>query len=192
MNNKLLFGALVAAAVVASPSAAVTVVGSAAVAIVGVSANTPSIGVGTTFTNTLFSVVGSGVGDFTSTVGQFVVISPLTASFGAPFTFTSSFGNFAGTVQSAGQQGPSTNRTVEAYVLGTFTPAGSLASFTSGPASATFSFTQTGIGAAVSGSFSFASPPAGIPEPATWGMLITGFGLVGFAARRRKAGVVVA
>ena len=29
----------------------------------------------------------------------------------------------------------------------------------------------------------------GIPEPATWAMLITGFGLVGFAARRRKARV---
>jgi hypothetical protein len=27
----------------------------------------------------------------------------------------------------------------------------------------------------------------GVPEPATWAMLITGFGLVGFAARRRKA-----
>jgi hypothetical protein len=26
-----------------------------------------------------------------------------------------------------------------------------------------------------------------IPEPATWAMLITGFGLVGFAARRRRA-----
>jgi hypothetical protein len=27
---------------------------------------------------------------------------------------------------------------------------------------------------------------AAIPEPATWAMLITGFGLVGFAARRRR------
>jgi len=28
--------------------------------------------------------------------------------------------------------------------------------------------------------------PPGIPEPATWGMMIAGFGLVGFAARRRR------
>jgi len=29
----------------------------------------------------------------------------------------------------------------------------------------------------------------GIPEPATWAMMILGFGLVGFAARRRRTGV---
>ncbi|MFZ4382319.1 MAG: PEPxxWA-CTERM sorting domain-containing protein, partial [Sandarakinorhabdus sp.] len=28
-----------------------------------------------------------------------------------------------------------------------------------------------------------------VPEPATWAMLIVGFGMVGFAARRRKAAV---
>jgi hypothetical protein len=33
---------------------------------------------------------------------------------------------------------------------------------------------------------------AAIPEPATWVMLITGFGLVGFAARRRRTGVIAA
>ena len=30
----------------------------------------------------------------------------------------------------------------------------------------------------------------GVPEPATWAMMIMGFGLVGFAARRRAAAVV--
>ena len=28
---------------------------------------------------------------------------------------------------------------------------------------------------------------AGVPEPATWGLMIAGFGMVGFAARRRTA-----
>ena len=32
----------------------------------------------------------------------------------------------------------------------------------------------------------------GIPEPATWAMLITGFGLVGMAARRRRPASVLA
>jgi hypothetical protein len=33
------------------------------------------------------------------------------------------------------------------------------------------------------------APTGGVPEPATWAMLIAGFGLVGVAARRRRAGV---
>jgi opacity protein-like surface antigen len=33
----------------------------------------------------------------------------------------------------------------------------------------------------------FGRATPGIPEPATWAMLIAGFGLVGFAARRRRA-----
>jgi hypothetical protein len=61
------------------------------------------------------------------------------------------------------------------------------------------SFTQTGDllpgspQPAVSGSFTFASPPSGVgipsgvPEPASWAMLIGGFGLTGAAMRRRKA-----
>lgn len=32
-----------------------------------------------------------------------------------------------------------------------------------------------------------ASPPAAVPEPATWAMMLGGFGLVGGAMRRRKA-----
>ena len=32
----------------------------------------------------------------------------------------------------------------------------------------------------------------GVPEPTTWAMLIAGFGLVGFAARRRRAGAATA
>ncbi len=35
--------------------------------------------------------------------------------------------------------------------------------------------------------FAFANVLNVIPEPATWAMMITGFGLVGFAMRRRKA-----
>ena len=32
--------------------------------------------------------------------------------------------------------------------------------------------------------------PDAVPEPATWAMLLAGFGAVGFAARRRRSGVV--
>jgi hypothetical protein len=37
--------------------------------------------------------------------------------------------------------------------------------------------------------FAFTNVSNVIPEPATWAMLITGFGLVGFALRRRKASI---
>lgn len=41
--------------------------------------------------------------------------------------------------------------------------------------------------AVAQGNFSSDPAPAPVPEPATWGMLIVGFGMVGFVARRRKA-----
>jgi hypothetical protein len=47
------------------------------------------------------------------------------------------------------------------------------------------------FGAAGSGSFNF-EVAAGVPEPATWAMMIGGFGLIGAAARRRKTRVVFA
>lgn len=34
------------------------------------------------------------------------------------------------------------------------------------------------------------STPGGVPEPATWGLMIAGFGLVGYSARRRRREVV--
>ena len=48
-------------------------------------------------------------------------------------------------------------------------------------------------GAAQNLIISFSSTQLGIvPEPASWALLITGFGMTGVAARRRKAGVVTA
>lgn len=41
-------------------------------------------------------------------------------------------------------------------------------------------------------SYNFALPSAVVPEPATWAMLIAGFGLVGAAARQRRRAVVAA
>ncbi|PZO87467.1 MAG: hypothetical protein DI623_14690 [Sphingomonas sanxanigenens] len=38
----------------------------------------------------------------------------------------------------------------------------------------------------------FFGDPAGVPEPATWAMLVAGFGLTGFAMRRRTKRVAIA
>jgi hypothetical protein len=39
---------------------------------------------------------------------------------------------------------------------------------------------------AFSGTISFARGPAQVPEPATWAMLLAGFGVIGASVRRRK------
>jgi hypothetical protein len=41
-------------------------------------------------------------------------------------------------------------------------------------------------------SYHLLPPGSAVPEPATWAMMITGFGLIGAAARRRRTGMVAA
>ncbi len=47
-------------------------------------------------------------------------------------------------------------------------------------------------GAVVSGNFKLIDLPSAVPEPATWAMMITGFGLAGVAIRRRRETLVAA
>lgn len=175
-------------ATVAAPTAAsaATIVGTLAGALFGVTSSTPVISAGTTFGSAV-SLVSSTTGDFGVVPNfTFANVSDVTASNGSPITLTSTFGNFTGTVASVNASGLS--GVVSFYTLGTFTPAGALSAFTAGPASLTFSFTQTGgANSAVSGSYSLSSPPSGVPEPAAWGMLIAGAGMAGAAVRRRRS-----
>ncbi|MEG3122328.1 FxDxF family PEP-CTERM protein [Sphingomonas sp. GB1N7] len=45
--------------------------------------------------------------------------------------------------------------------------------------------------ASFSGNLSFATVTAAVPEPATWGLMVVGFGMIGSAARGRKAKTTV-
>ncbi len=45
--------------------------------------------------------------------------------------------------------------------------------------------------AGVSGTVTFDAPQNGVPEPATWGLMLAGFAMVGIAARRRQPGRAV-
>ena len=51
---------------------------------------------------------------------------------------------------------------------------------------------HTGYDGAVTNDFSLPAPAPGVPEPAAWGMLVTGFGVAGMALRRRRFVVAAA
>lgn len=187
--------AALAAAAVSAPAVAIaappptTMDGSFAAGIIGINASDALIGLDTTFTVTGFTGAAGGKGDFAS-INNLLTLSPVTATKGTTVSFTSDYGDYLGTVSVVNPSGPTNNRVVSLYVLGDFTPKNK-PQFKAGAASLTFSFTQTGgSGSAVSGSFTLASPPApapGVPEPASWAMMIGGFALTGAAVRRRRA-----
>jgi hypothetical protein len=185
--RSFLTGSVAAAAMLtALPTMAAPINGTGAIAIVGVTSSTPSIGIGTTFTNTLFSALGSATGNLAPFAGTLLTTHPITASFASAISFTAPWGAFAGSVTAVSASGPINNRVVSLEALGVFTPAGGLAAFTAGPMSFTFSATQTGgAGKAVSASYTISSPPKGkVAEPATLALL--GAGLLGLAAVRRR------
>jgi hypothetical protein len=195
MTFKTIALAAVTAAVVSTSADAapsISMDGTFAASIIGISSNTPSIDLGSVLTNTSFTVVGSATGDLNGSTTTFLTVTPFTATDGSAYSFTSTLGNFTGTLSDVLSAGPVSSRVLTAYALGTFTPAGSFSSFAAGPASLTFSFTQNNANGAVSGGFTMSTPPVaapGVPEPAAWAMLIAGFGLTGAAMRRRRIAV---
>lgn len=178
--------AATAAAIVApaAASAATTINGSFAGALFGVTSSTATIGAGSTFSSVIGAVSNTS-GDL-SPVPFFTSfnLTPVTATAGSNLSFSSAFGSYIGKVVSV----TTGTNVVNLYALGTFTPTGSLSGYAAGASSLTFAFTQTGgANSAVSGGFTFASPPSGVPEPAAWGMLIAGAGMAGAAVRRRRS-----
>ncbi|WP_010543250.1 PEPxxWA-CTERM sorting domain-containing protein [Sphingomonas elodea] len=191
MRTRILTMLAAATVAVAAPTtaSAATIIGGFQAGLANVTADTAGIGAGTTFTSGGSVVLGS-YGDL-STLGLFTAFttSSVKAALNSTASFTASFGVFSGVVTSV----TTGLNTVSLYTLGTFTPTGAFSGYTAGAASVIFTFNQAGgAGNGVSGSFSLASPPSPVAEPATWGMMIAGAGLAGAALRRRRSVAKVA
>jgi hypothetical protein len=133
-------------------------------------------------------VAGAGFGSFNGTI-NFATSEGATRSVDLPnlFTFSNATTNFsfsATSVRTMSYDVMTGSTAIALYLLGTTVGTGLDAT----PTSLTLSFNSTG-GSAYSASATLAVPPSPIgdvPEPASWAMMVGGFGLMGFGLRSQR------
>ncbi len=183
---KKTFVAIAAVCLFSAAAQAAPITATASVALVGVTAIPPLtvIDFGTTF-NFSSSIWSGGTGDLSGVVpGSALTTASVTATLGQPASLISAWGAFNGVITNVQSVGDVNNRTVSFYALGDFAP--TFGGFTDGPMSMTFSATQTGgPNAAISASYTIASPPATVPLPSTLALVGLAIAGLGLAASRR-------
>jgi hypothetical protein len=202
MSRYVACGFVAAAALVCAPAQATTQIADGTVSVVVLANPAVNLGTGTfTASNALtfetsgnggFATVGGGFGllngvlNFSSTVG-----TTLADSVSNFFSFSDGVGgSYKFSVDSVTTLGYSVSpaaKAVTLYLLGSTLD--SSLGLDATPTSLTLSFNSTG-GSPYSASATLAVPPAPmVPEPATWGMMLVGFGAMGAMMRRRKTSV---
>lgn len=203
--SRIMLGGALAGATVLSAPAVAAPIGNGTVSVAGL--YTPSVNIttspavytanmGSTFevlgTGAFASATGltgvqNGALSFSTTVGA--TINQTVSNF---FTFADGLGgafNFTplSVTTRTFNVTPGVSSSISLLLLGN--TVNSVRAFDPTPTSLTLSFNSTGA-SAFSTSSTLSIPPEGaigaVPEPATWAMMVLGFGAVGYALRRRK------
>jgi len=204
MMSRFVAGGLLAAAALATAPAQATQIPDGTASIVGTfsptvnlasNPNTFTAALGGTFQITGdggFTGVGGGLGTLDGLISfSNVVNTTLSQSLANFFSFDDGFGGqyqfSVSSVKTLSYAVGSTSSVIGLYLLGDTLDANPTHLFDPTPTSLTLTFNSTN-GSAYAASASLSVPPAdvpGVPEPATWGLTLIGFGVMGAAMRRR-------
>ncbi len=122
--------------------------------------------------------------------GTAVTLAAFAITQNTAFSFTSSFGNYVGTINLIGFAGSGTSLSVTLFTSGTFTPSALLPGLEANPQTfLTFNLNQSGTAKNSSGTMASPAippPPGNVPVPMS--ILLMGVGLLGLGAAMRKRG----
>jgi hypothetical protein len=202
MSRYVACGFVAAAALACAPAQATTQIADGTVSVSVLANPAVNLGAGTYTVSNALTFETSGTGGFAAVAGGLGVMNGvLTFSSTVGATLADSVSNFfafndglggsyqfsVDSVTTLAYSSSPAAKAVTLYLLGSTLD--SFLGLDATPTSLTLSFNSTS-GSPYSASATLAVPPAPmVPEPATWGMMLVGFGAMGAMMRRRKTSV---